>query len=56
MDRCPWCGRRVEQLYPVPPEVVTRGLVDRAGGADQIAALEGCAECISAFMEGELVA
>lgn len=53
MGTCPWCGEPVDELHPVPPEVVTRGLVAEVGDVDRIASLEGCAECISAFMEGE---
>lgn len=53
MDRCLWCRERVEQLHPVPPEVVTRGLVDAAGGAEVADNLEGCTACIASLMDGD---
>ena len=52
MERCPWCRERVEALHPVPPEVVTKGLVVRAGGDETADSLEGCATCISTLMDG----
>ena len=52
MATCPWCGEPAGRLHPVPPEVVTRELVSAAGGAEAAAGLEGCAECISGFMDG----
>ena len=53
MERCPWCRERVEQLHPVPPEVVTRGLVDAAGGAEMADSLVGCTSCIESLMDGK---
>jgi len=53
MERCPLCRERVERLHPVPPEVVTRGLVDAAGGAEMADALVGCTECIESLMDGD---
>lgn len=56
MDRCPWCREQVEQLHPVPPEVVTRELVLEAGNVETLTDLNGCADCISAFMARDPVA
>ena len=53
MERCPWCRERVSQLHPVPPEVVTRRLVDAAGGAEMADSLVGCTECIESLMDGD---
>lgn len=56
MGRWPWCRERVEQLHPVPPEVVTRELVLEAGNAEAAADPEGCADCISALMARDTTA
>lgn len=52
MVECPLCDRRVDELHPVPTEVITRDLYDTISSTDSGLDLLICAECLHLLMEG----
>lgn len=55
MDTCPRCDHRVGRLHPIPPEVVSRDLIDAYGDLDAPTDLELCTECTRVLVEGGAV-
>lgn len=47
MASCPGCGRRVDRLHPVPPDVITRELLAAFDGVDAPTDLELCGRCVT---------
>lgn len=49
MDDCPRCGDAVDDLHPIPAEIITKELVDEIGDDDPVD-LDVCTDCISDLM------
>lgn len=55
METCSRCDRRVDQVHPVPPGVVTRELLESFGSATP-SDLEMCGECVNELLDGNAIA
>lgn len=53
MVHCPLCKRAVDDLHPVPTEVITRDLFDTISTSESEVDLLICADCLHLLMEGE---
>lgn len=53
MAGCPLCGEVDGQRYPIPPEVISREMLDALNDIESLADLMLCAECIQRLMKGE---
>ena len=50
---CRLCERSVRALHPVPPEIITKDLLEALTHGESAADVEICAECIELAMEGQ---
>lgn len=53
MVECPLCANRVEELHPIPAEVITRDVSDLLDGTEAGFDVQICADCLHLLMEGE---
>ena len=53
MAECPLCGNPVEEVHPIPAEVITRDLSESLDGSEAGFDDEVCADCLHLLMEGE---
>lgn len=50
MEPCPGCDRVVREVHPLPPEVITKELIDTLGPPASPGELEACAACLDELM------
>ena len=51
MVECPRCGRQVEELHFLPPEVITRDVLDAFEEEAWAGDHETCDACVESLME-----
>ncbi len=51
MEQCPRCGVGVDELHPLPPEIITKEVIVGISNDDRLPELAACRDCIVELME-----
>lgn len=55
MESCPGCEREVEEVHPLPPEVITKELIAILEGSGSPAELDTCVDCLDELMRADTI-